>query len=170
MKNKLITFLGISVIFLFLIPQIYAQVGIGTTTPSETLDVFGNVKYSGALMPNNKPGTANEILLSGGANSPSIWGPEILNLPAINSIGKYFVNGVFLSEGSTTLTVIDPNCVISSTCAITFHQLDRDGGGPPPDFEELHFTIKAENGKWIFYILNETNAPLILGFSFLAFY
>ncbi len=44
-----------------------APIGIGTVNPAQALDVAGNVKFSGALMPNNLPGTAGNILLSGGA-------------------------------------------------------------------------------------------------------
>lgn len=49
------------------------NVGIGNNSPSERLDVTGNVEYSGALMPNNLPGTTGQILTSGGANNPSVW-------------------------------------------------------------------------------------------------
>ena len=49
-----------------------AQVGIGTTEPSETLDVVGNIKFSGALMPNNDAGSSNNFLKSkGGGVNPS---------------------------------------------------------------------------------------------------
>ncbi|MBI3221120.1 MAG: tail fiber domain-containing protein, partial [Bacteroidetes bacterium] len=48
------------------------NVGIGGT-PSERLDVVGNVKFSGALMPNNVPGTAGQVLTSAGAGLPPTW-------------------------------------------------------------------------------------------------
>lgn len=49
------------------------NVGINTGTPSERLDVVGNVRFSGALMPNNLPGTAGQVLTSQGAGSPPVW-------------------------------------------------------------------------------------------------
>jgi hypothetical protein len=49
------------------------RVGIGSTTPTERIDVTGNVKFSGALMPNNTAGTAGQVLVSGGAGNPPIW-------------------------------------------------------------------------------------------------
>lgn len=49
------------------------NVGINNTTPSEKLDVTGNVKFSGALMPNNAAGTAGQVLVSAGPNQPPAW-------------------------------------------------------------------------------------------------
>ncbi len=49
------------------------NVGIGTSTPTETLDVAGNFKISGALMPNNDAGTEVKFLQSAGTNSPPEW-------------------------------------------------------------------------------------------------
>ncbi len=53
--------------------HISAQVGIGTTAPTEALDVVGNLKFSGALMPNNSAGSMNTFLKSNGSNIPSSW-------------------------------------------------------------------------------------------------
>jgi hypothetical protein len=49
------------------------NVGIGNTSPSEKLDVTGNVKFSGALMPNNLAGTAGYFLTSAGAGTVPTW-------------------------------------------------------------------------------------------------
>lgn len=49
------------------------SVGINNSNPSEYLDVTGNVKYSGALMPNNLPGSTGQILTSAGANNSNVW-------------------------------------------------------------------------------------------------
>jgi hypothetical protein len=49
------------------------NVGIGNTTPSEKLDVTGNIKFSGALMPNNTAGTAGQVLTSAGTGAVPIW-------------------------------------------------------------------------------------------------
>jgi trimeric autotransporter adhesin len=48
-------------------------VGIGTFIPSEKLDVVGNVKFSGALMPNNIAGTTGQVLVSSGAGVAPTW-------------------------------------------------------------------------------------------------
>jgi hypothetical protein len=49
------------------------QIGIGTAMPSEALDVVGNVKFSGALMPNNTAGIDGQVLISAGANVAPTW-------------------------------------------------------------------------------------------------
>lgn len=49
------------------------NVGIGSATPAQKLDVVGNVKFSGALMPNGLAGTSTYLLTSAGAGSPPTW-------------------------------------------------------------------------------------------------
>jgi len=49
------------------------NLGLGNSAPSQKLDVTGNIKFSGALMPNNNAGTAGYILTSQGAGTPPIW-------------------------------------------------------------------------------------------------
>jgi hypothetical protein len=52
------------------------NLGVGTGTvslPTERLDVAGNVKFSGALMPNNTAGTAGQYLMSKGTGSAPVW-------------------------------------------------------------------------------------------------
>lgn len=49
------------------------RVGIGNTSPTEVLDVTGNLKFSGALMPNNSAGTSGNILQSAGTGAPPTW-------------------------------------------------------------------------------------------------
>lgn len=49
------------------------KLGILNVAPGEALDVTGNVKFSGALMPNNTAGTSGYLLQSAGAGSPPTW-------------------------------------------------------------------------------------------------
>ncbi len=49
------------------------NIGIGNNTPTEKLDITGNLKFSGALMPNNNAGTAGNYLQSAGAGAPPVW-------------------------------------------------------------------------------------------------
>ena len=49
------------------------KVAIGNLSPTEALDVTGNIRFSGALMPNNSAGTAGHILQSNGAGNAPTW-------------------------------------------------------------------------------------------------
>ncbi len=49
------------------------NVGIGTSNPSEKLDVAGNVRFSGALMPGGSAGTSGQVLVSQGAGNTPQW-------------------------------------------------------------------------------------------------
>lgn len=48
-------------------------VGVNNTNPTEALDVNGNIRVSGALMPNNTAGTAGQVLTSAGAGVAPTW-------------------------------------------------------------------------------------------------
>ena len=48
------------------------NVGIGTTTPTEKLDINGNIKISGNINMNGNTGISGQVLTSQGSNSP-IW-------------------------------------------------------------------------------------------------
>ncbi len=48
-------------------------VGIGNSSPSEKLDVTGNIEFSGALMPGGTAGTAGRFLISTGPGTAPIW-------------------------------------------------------------------------------------------------
>lgn len=49
------------------------NVGIGGTTASEKLQLNGNFRISGALMPNNTAGATDEVLKGAGASTANTW-------------------------------------------------------------------------------------------------
>ncbi len=49
------------------------KVGIGIATPSEALDVSGNIRFSGSLMPAGNAGTPGQVLISQGPGAPPQW-------------------------------------------------------------------------------------------------
>src|ERR1019366_8554870 len=49
------------------------RLGVATSAPAQALDVVGNVKFSGALMPNASAGTTGQVLVSNGANTAPSW-------------------------------------------------------------------------------------------------
>ncbi|MCA9351572.1 hypothetical protein KC929_02235 [Patescibacteria group bacterium] len=131
-----------------------AQVGIGTTSPDNTAiaHVAGNLRIDGHVSLDGDTGTLNQILLSGGANAPAIWGPEVLNVAAISSIGKYYT-GTFDINDSTylVLNVTDTSIVQGSNISFTLV-----GDLPAGPLWGYNFTIMSESRTGIarFHIVN----------------
>lgn len=91
MKNALF-----AVLLLLIVQPVFAQnVGIGVAAPSEKLHVNGNVRFDGALMPNNLPGALGEALISQGPGLAPIWESATL--------GQQFTT--YYSSGSVTPAV-----------------------------------------------------------------
>jgi hypothetical protein len=71
------------------------NVGIGLTAPTQKLDVIGNIKFSGALMPNNSAGTIGQVLVSAGPGVAPIW-----NSDSVKPIFKTTATGIYLVSSS----------------------------------------------------------------------
>lgn len=81
------------------------NVGIGKTAPSEKLDVTGNIRFSGVLLPNNIAGTAGQFLMSSGASVSPVW----TSLTATNTPNIYSTDGTLagnrvVTQGANNLT------------------------------------------------------------------
>jgi hypothetical protein len=68
------------------------NVGVGNTSPAQKLDVSGNLRVSGAIMPNGDAGATGEVLTSNGAGNAPTWqslaapgGGKFWIIPANNS-------------------------------------------------------------------------------------
>jgi hypothetical protein len=96
------------------------NVGIGTTSPSQALDVTGNVRLSGALMPGGAAGTTGQILTSAGAGAAPTWASAsslpvtVSNASSTNSLTTT-VNGVT----GTAVNIINGNTLTAASNAIT---------------------------------------------------
>src|SRR5690349_11051231 len=78
----------------------YAQnVGIGTETPSEKLDIQGNMNVSGQLKLNGDSGKANQVLMKDGANIP-YWG----DIAAYKNLVMFDCNNVAGAAGANNCT------------------------------------------------------------------
>jgi len=110
------------------------NVGIGTTGPSEKLDVSGNVRFSGALMPNNLPGTAGQFLISGGTGASPTWTSTIVatSLP---------FSGI--TSGTNTVAAM----VVGTGASLTYHDGVATSG-------EINASL-LQNANWA--------APLAIG-------
>jgi hypothetical protein len=162
------------VVFTLGLHQVNAQVGIGTVTPSESLDVVGNIKLSGALMPNNLPGTASQILISGGAGVPATWTPFIfVNQAATSQIGKYYASlsisgGAFNNGTFRTFTITDASCTTNSAISACF-------SGITPAYSGLSInSISVGAGSFRVILLNQTGSNIGNGstipIAWMAFY
>lgn len=70
MRKTVIILFFLTVVCNFLFSQ---NVGIGTTNPTQKLDVVGNLRVSGAIMPGGTAGTAGQALVSNGAGQAPSW-------------------------------------------------------------------------------------------------
>jgi hypothetical protein len=67
--KKILFAIAVSLIWMIAYSQ---NVGVGTTTPVEKLDVVGNIKTSGEIKPNGTTGQAGDVLTSNG-NGTMQW-------------------------------------------------------------------------------------------------
>lgn len=74
---------------------ILAQVGIGVDPPTEALDVVGNIKFTGEILPGGVPGVSGQVLTAQGAGNPTVW------LTATNAL----FNNSFNSFGTAVTTL-----------------------------------------------------------------
>jgi hypothetical protein len=138
-------------LFSFFYSSTYAQVGIGTTDPTETLDVVGSIKYSGALMPGGVAGTEGQVLTSTGAGSPDTWGTDLGN---VSSMTRYeTVNGVDIDADTTTNITITFLGITSSASAII--NIQGDWVDPIGDEITIH-NIEIRTGEIRFSVTNNT--------------
>jgi hypothetical protein len=85
--------------------------GINNASPTQPLDVSGNIQFSGALMPGGVTGTAGQVLTSTGGGTPT-WQSVF---STVNTIPKGSATGLIASsimDDGTNVSVrgaIDPN-------------------------------------------------------------
>ncbi len=83
------------------------NVGIGIT-PSQKLDVNGNLKINGAFMPGNVPGSLGQVLLSAGPNTSPTWA---------NNVESFISSKAFVNMTTNTADVSVRNIFSNSSTA-----------------------------------------------------
>jgi hypothetical protein len=132
--NYLVSFHTGTLVYSFNSPN-YGNVGIGTLTPSEKLDVDGNIKLSGELKPGGIAGVLGQSLQSNGDGTMQ-WGEKVT---ANGGIGYGTWGGCDMANVTEYNPVSDPNgqpgdfsgsCVsISGDYAIVGSPNDDDAAG-----------------------------------------
>ncbi len=135
------------------------KVGIGIALPTEKLDVVGNMKFSGALMPANLPGTAGQVLKSGGAGIAPVWGPQMNGITAVE---KWYLGPQNFNAATTyTFTITGvTGCDIWSGVIIVLN-----GEWATQPNVTIHH-IEARNGEIRFRISNNTLTTNYTGMDF----
>jgi hypothetical protein len=92
-----------------IIKGIAAQnVGVGTSTPSQKLDVNGNLKISGAIMPGGLAGTAGQLMVSNGNGVAPTWQSSI-SVTELQLLGNGAgLNKILTSDASGNASWSDP--------------------------------------------------------------
>ncbi len=63
-----------------IVEQTNGYVGIKVASPSEALDISGNIRFTGSLMPAGNAGAPGQVLISQGPGTPPQW--QTLNMPS----------------------------------------------------------------------------------------
>jgi len=106
------------------------RIGVGTAAPTEVLDVVGNVKFSGALMPNNLPGTTGQILTSQGAGVAPIW-------------TDYTANAIITKTANYTGLTTDETILVDATAGVVTITLPASATGKKYNVKKIDATVNA---------------------------
>jgi len=134
-----------------------AQVGIGTTTPAEELDVVGDIQFSGEIKPSGASGNTGQLLMSDGAGTPTIWGANLGNVSAIT---RYVTSpGLDVNANSTNSVTITVLGLTTSGSAI----VNIQGNGTSDIYDDLTIhNVEIRTDEIRFSITNNTGKRIIV--------
>jgi hypothetical protein len=136
------------------------RVGIGTNTPSEALDVIGNVEFSGSLEPNTQPGVLGQALVSQGANIAPVWG---VNVNGLTEISRWIYPPTNINSNTTyTLTATIPGVTSSSSVMVNLY---GDWATSPAANITIHH-VEARTGAVRFIVRNSSGTTNYTGMDF----
>jgi hypothetical protein len=160
------------------------NIGIGTTNPTQKLDVEGNLKLSGAIMPGGNAGTAGQVLVSNGLHAAPVWqtlqttgSSRFLVTTAANSnsAGRQGFNantGSSIQDDSLDLGTVryiaGPDFTVFNTGTVNNHiQIANDGlyhfeGQIPFFLNHSSTTLKPVHSLSMFFVLPAENTGRII--------
>jgi hypothetical protein len=88
----------------FLLPHtgFTQNVGIGTTTPTEKLDVDGNINVTGTIKANGVDGAANQVLMKNGSGA-LVWA----DMCEYKNMATFFANGTWIVPAGVTKILVE---------------------------------------------------------------
>lgn len=95
-------FLLLLFVFSFVLTGFSQNVGIGTTTPGEKLDVNGNINLTGTLKANGTDGTPNQVLAKNSSGSLA-W----TDLGSFKSFSTFLVSGSWTVPANVTRIAVE---------------------------------------------------------------
>jgi hypothetical protein len=123
-------------------------VGVNNTNPTEALDVNGNIRVSGALMPNNTAGTAGQVLTSAGAGAAPTWTTPSASTNIYSTDGTLAGNRI-VTQGANTLaftgSAVNAFSVDGTTMSVDAAN-NRVGIGTAAPTNNLHVTTSTLGG------------------------
>jgi hypothetical protein len=138
---------------------IEGNTGMGLTAPTQRLDVAGNIKFSGSLMPNDLPGAAGQVLKSAGVGVAPLWGP---NMNGVTAVERWYLGPQNFNAFTTyqfTITGVT-GCTTASTVIVNLN----GSWATQPDVT-IHHT-EARNGEVKFRISNNSLTTNYIGMDF----
>jgi len=138
-------------------------VGIGTNNPTRKLDVVGDIKFSGSLLPNDSAGLAGQVLMTNGSGTTPYWStvvgepgpPGEQGIQGIQGIqgnqgdpGQQGIQGIQGNQGDPGIQgppgqgvpaggAIDQILAKASAADYDTHWVTNTGGGGAPRLNEI---------------------------------